>query len=198
MPRGRKPVPLDPNATSKVCTGCNVEKPFDDFHAHSMGRYGKRSRCKICQREANKPWTHANIDKVNEYGRRWRKENPEKLERSLAKYLETVDGRASTLWNAARQRRPEGFSLTKAHVARGIGLGACPRTGFPFDLSARFRSRSEKSRSPFAPSLDRIDNALGYTDANVEVVCSQFNMMRGELTHAELQQFCRALVEREA
>lgn len=195
MPRGRKPLPIDPNATSKVCTGCRVEKSLDDFHAHKFGRYGKRSRCKKCQNEANRPWMNANTERVNASARRWRAANPEKLEKSQTKYLETPEGRGKMLWHAARQRRPEGFALTKEHVIRGIRHGICPITGFRFDLSARYRRTSDKSRSPYAPSLDRIDGKGGYTDDNVRVVCSQVNIMRGELSDAEMLAFCRAALD---
>lgn len=182
----------------KRCTGCQVVKPFSDFHVHSMGRHGRRSRCKACQRKANRPWEQANGERIREYGRRWRKDNPEKLAASQEKFIETPQGRAKILWYAAKQRRPEDFTLTKAHVIEGISRGFCPRTGFPFDLSARYRSRSDKSRNPLAPSLDRLDGSKGYTDDNVEVVCSQFNIMRGELSLEELLPFCRAVLEQAA
>lgn len=180
---------------TKVCTRYNQAKSLTEFHAHKMGRMGKRAACKKCQSEANRPWTEANADKVTEYARRWRRDNPAKLALSQVKYLETAAGRAKALWHAARQRRSEGFALTKEHVIRGVERGRCPITGFAFDLSARYRKRSDMSRNPYAPSLDRLDNSKGYTDDNVIVVCSQVNMMRGEMSYAELAVFCRAVVD---
>ncbi len=44
---------------------------------------------------------------------------------------------------------------------------------------------SGKSRDPFAPSLDRIDNSRGYTRDNVRVTSWVWNLMRGALTVEE-------------
>lgn len=179
---------------TKVCTRCRTEKSLSEFYVHKQGYLGKRAKCKICQKESNKPWVKTNAARVAEFSRRWRTENPEKLEISQIKYLETAAGRAKSLWHAAHQRRPEGFTLTKEYVVHGVERGTCPISGFQFDLSARYRSRSNKSRNPYAPSLDRLDNSKGYSDENVIVVCSQVNMMRGEMSYDELMHFCRSIL----
>lgn len=189
------PSPCPVPASTKVCTKCKTEKALSEFHAHSMGRFGKRAACKVCQQNGNKPWLQANRERGRNYARRWREANPDKLNECQVKYLETAAGRAKSLWHAAHQRRPEGFTLTKEHVVRGVEKGFCPITGFKFDLSARYRSRSDRSKNPYAPSLDRLDNKKGYADENVIVVCAQVNMMRGEMSYPELAHFCRAILQ---
>lgn len=34
----------------KICGGCGVEKPLDDFHRSHNGKYGRQGRCKDCVR----------------------------------------------------------------------------------------------------------------------------------------------------
>lgn len=51
---------------------------------------------------------------------------------------------------------------------------ACALTGIPFQYQGLRKGRL----SPFAPSLDRIDNSKGYEKSNVKIVVSAINMMR--------------------
>ena len=33
---------------TKICTNCKAEKELGDYGNHIMGRYGKQTRCKVC------------------------------------------------------------------------------------------------------------------------------------------------------
>lgn len=44
-----KSVPLDPNATSRVCTSCGVFKPLTEFHINKHSFYGREPSCKECR-----------------------------------------------------------------------------------------------------------------------------------------------------
>lgn len=48
--------------TSKVCTGCGVDRPLTDYHRGS-GRYGLRTRCKHCRVAENAAWKRANPER---------------------------------------------------------------------------------------------------------------------------------------
>lgn len=43
-------------------------------------------------------------------------------------------------------------------------------------------------------SVDRINPGKDYTISNIRLVCSHVNMMRSNLTDAELLEFCKAIV----
>lgn len=45
-------------------------------------------------------------------------------------------------------------------------------------------------------SIDRIDNSLGYTISNIQLVHKKVNMMRGSLSIEEFQSFCTAVADR--
>jgi hypothetical protein len=55
-----------------------------------------------------------------------------------------------------------------------MSMGKCTLTGIPFRRPEGEKIRYRKN--PYAPSIDRIDNALGYTRANVRLVCVAINL----------------------
>jgi len=48
---------------SRVCTKCNIEKPFSDFGNATKGRWGKKSRCLMCE----KSYKEANRERHSKY-----------------------------------------------------------------------------------------------------------------------------------
>jgi hypothetical protein len=72
----------------------------------------------------------------------------------------------------------------------------CEKTGSGFLLVDDGNGTSAgRSRHPRSPSLDRIDRTKGYTADNVQVVCWQYNIAKGELDDANFVRFCRRVVE---
>ena len=61
--------------------------------------------------------------------------------------------------------------------------GTCALTGRMFDLS---RPSDGVRANPDAPSLDRIENAKGYTTDNVRLVTVHANVARNEFSDADL------------
>lgn len=43
-------------------------------------------------------------------------------------------------------------------------------------------------------SIDRINNSLGYTEDNTQLVCHKANMMKGESDLAELKEWCNKIL----
>lgn len=43
-------------------------------------------------------------------------------------------------------------------------------------------------------SVDRIDNSIGYEPGNVQLVCYQVNIMRGQLSVSDFKHLCRQIV----
>lgn len=65
----------------------------------------------------------------------------------------------------------------------------CAVTGLPFATPNPNRTTR---LNPFTPSLDRIDNAKGYTPENVRIVIAAFNLMRLDWPEAVLQSVAKA------
>lgn len=71
--------------------------------------------------------------------------------------------------------------------------GRCMITGIPFE----FARVSGSMRRPFAPSIDRIDSAKGYSADNVRLVCVLVNLAMNEWGLEPLMRVARNLVEHE-
>lgn len=66
---------------SKLCNGCNIEKPLSDFSFRLSGKgAGKpRSRCKACEIKASREHYWRNPEYHRAYSRQWAKEHPEQV-----------------------------------------------------------------------------------------------------------------------
>ena len=64
---------------TKICPDCSVEKPLTEFGYRVDGRQRKylKTYCKSCYTKRTKEWYKLNRAKANQYGREWRKKNPE-------------------------------------------------------------------------------------------------------------------------
>lgn len=72
-------------------------------------------------------------------------------------------------------------------------MGRCPRTEAEFHREGH--SNGYLDRSPFAPSLDRIDPEGGYTKDNVQVVVWFYNCAKQRFTDDEVIDLCTRIAE---
>lgn len=149
---------------------------------------------------------------------RWRQRNPEKVKaQAKRRYAEAKSERqayaaayrnspdylvkrekrlrnsfASRLVHSAKKRaafRGVEFSVTTAWVQKKLDAGKCEVTGLAFDFGKPKGSRMNAR----APSLDRIRPGGGYTEANCQVVCLQYNLAKSEWGPAMLAEMARAV-----
>jgi hypothetical protein len=76
------------------------------------------------------------------------------------------------------------ITIDLAFVVERLERGVCEVTGLPLDFT---------SNSPFVPSLDRRDNAQGYTPENTQVVVLMYNSAKSAGTHDDVMKLCEAL-----
>ena len=63
----------------KICTKCNKNKPLDEFGKAKYGHMGLRAICKKCHNEINTEWFHNNKNHVSCYGKKYREEKAEQI-----------------------------------------------------------------------------------------------------------------------
>ncbi len=92
---------------------------------------------------------------------------------------------------AWRLRNPVSDMLSQARYR-------AKKAGYPFDLTRDDVSipvlcpvlKCEMvSGTPYAPSLDKIDPAKGYTKGNIQVISWKANLMKQDATQEELKRF---------
>lgn len=182
----------------KRCGKCEQHKPLGDFYDQPGRKEGKGSQCKLCTLAYNRNRYH-NVTGVRErnlerdkYLRRTDSSFRDRTREYGRKYYASLAGRARTLHRGALRRQP-GASLTLEHIHRLLEIGSCPITGLKFDFTGGTRAQG-RHNNPFAPSIDKIIPALGYTDANTRLVIWQYNWMKGELSDDEIFLLCFAVV----
>lgn len=147
------------------------------------------------KRASNKRHYEANREQQLERMRTWKGRNPEKAAEATRRWQEANPERA--LFNQckcnARQRKLP-FDLTPAMVEAMLAGMTCSATGLPLSFE---RVKGERyARSPWYPSIDRLDNSRGYVPGNVRVVCSIYNFMRSNHSDEDVLAVARALVAR--
>jgi len=63
---------------SKVCGRCNLIKSVNDFNKMAASRDGYQSKCKSCSVELRREWNESNRDRLNERGRNYYANNPQR------------------------------------------------------------------------------------------------------------------------
>lgn len=83
---------------------------------------------------------------------------------------------------ARAKRKGIEFSLTEADI---VFPKRCPIMGVPFNYSPQ----TEKEVY-YGPSIDRIDNALGYIPGNIRIISYLANVCRWQCDETEIRAFC--------
>jgi 5-methylcytosine-specific restriction endonuclease McrA len=91
----------------KTCTKCGETKPLEEFHRESRGRYGRRSRCKVCVNAQKKTWREANPEKVRAAFKAWREADPEREYARHKAYREANPEKKRAAFKAWREANPD-------------------------------------------------------------------------------------------
>ena len=107
------------------------------------------------------------------------------------KYRNTAHGRSRVLLKDARHRARKKrlkCTITVDWLESRISEGVCEVSGLPLVISAK--------KSPWTPSLDRINPRKGYTPENTRVVVWLYNMAKGDHSDDDVSQLMEALFTR--
>lgn len=147
---------------TKTCNRCKQELPIQKFNTRKeRGKVYLQSRCRACKKQ-----------QARDAG--WN--NPETAKLSLERKLARVRARREDNANRAR------FILTDAKSWD-------KKAGLVSDLDEETVTRlieqpcSYCGETDLPMTLDRIDNVLGHTAANVVGACYRCNMTRGSMPH---------------
>lgn len=86
-----------------------------------------------------------------------------------------------------RTGRP--FTLSKEEFVGLFEAETCAVTGLPLIMTPE-----GGRRGPWTPSIDQIENDLGYVPGNVQTVCWAYNLMKGTWSHEDCLSLAHALV----
>lgn len=80
-------------------------------------------------------------------------------------------------------------SLTEKYLNNQLSTNKCQVTGLPIQNNI---GTGEK-RGAYSPSLDRIDNSVGYADSNVRIVSWGYNVAKNKFSERDLNNLAIAL-----
>lgn len=87
--------------------------------------------------------------------------------------------------------KTKGFqhNLTEAHLNSQLATGRCQVTGLPISSNIG----TGQKRGAYSPSLERIDNSVGYADSNVRIVSWGYNVAKNKFSDRDLNNLAIAL-----
>lgn len=157
----------------RECRICKVEKPYMKFGSRNdkNGLIYFSYECHSCNYQRKLKMHEKNLTNY----------------RDRQKYIEnfTITGRACMLRNRCKQRsKTTGmeFSLTKNHIVKLLSDKICAKTNIELILD-------DSKYNPYAPSIDRIDNSIGYIDSNVQIVCMIYNFCKNSFSEEIVDDF---------
>ena len=146
--------PLKPDGDFEWCNKCKQWKPFNDFCFRSDG---KVRSCKKCENN----YRLENLSKINEYSKKYRKNNIQKC-----------------LFYSAKSRSKENNLDFNIEIDDIMVPLVCPVLGIEIS------TLKEKNNSP---SLDKIIPSLGYIKGNVRVISWRANWIKNNMTAEEVE-----------
>jgi hypothetical protein len=146
--------PLKPIGEFEWCNKCKKWKQFSDFNFRTGG---KVRSCKECENN----YRLQNLQKINEYSKKYRKNNIQ-----------------NSLFYSAKSRAKKNGLEFNIELSDIIVPTECPVLGIEISTS------KEKNNSP---SLDKIIPSLGYTKGNVRVISWRANWIKNNMTPEEAE-----------
>jgi len=106
----------------KICTGCGIGKPFEDYGKDKKGKFGLNQKCKICCRIRNKETIRSkeSIDKIKRYKSEWQKKKKDLLNARLReRHTNNLEeSRSEARKRALKHRQTEGYKHKKNEYDR--------------------------------------------------------------------------------
>lgn len=157
-------------------------------HGHIARRYTVSESCYVCKSAyVYHPPTEARRAKR----RAKYKENPKKYltqnrERTIRRRINRPWVPAISQARARAKKKKLAFNLTW-EWGKSVWTGFCAITSIKFDLAA-------VKNSPYSPSIDRIDNSLGYTKNNCRFILYGINVFKWTSTDFDILYLSTAVV----
>lgn len=135
------------------------------------------------RQEYRKNYYLENKERIQAYKKQWCQENPDKRRENAAKlFLELKTENYGKYLLKTSKARAKKSGIEHSITIEDIVIPTyCPILLLPLQPS------TGGSASPNSPSLDRVDNSLGYVPGNVRVISHRANSNKGSMTIEEIE-----------
>jgi len=156
----------------KKCSKCKTNKNYKDFHSDLSTKDGYTYQCKACRNKSSRNYLKT------ERGR-YVHRTQEKIRRSV--------NPKSMLLNLAKQRaKRKGLDFCLRCSDFDIP-DMCPVLGIPIFSSEKLTDNS--------PTIDRINNTVGYVANNIMVISWRANRLKSDASASELEKILTYMYE---
>lgn len=188
------------NGIVNICSRCKKEKPVSDFGNSKHKFSGLMSWCRQCYRErAKKMYSYKCVDCGNTFKRTALIAKNKEYRcihcaqhkimsehgGNTVNYTGTKNfaGRTYSTWRTSAKRRGYVWELTKDMLEKQYKdqNGICALSGIKME---------PMKKSPYRPSIDRIDSSNGYVAGNCQFVCSMVNVMKNKFNEENFVRVC--------
>lgn len=104
--RKSRAIPEDQWPDHKICTKCKEDKPLEDFYETALGRFGRRSQCKVCMVKASSAHDKAHPELKRQQLQNWRESNRDRYNAWNREYQQTPQRKAYLMqWEQDNKER---------------------------------------------------------------------------------------------
>lgn len=179
----------------KQCCKCKELKDLGDFCNRKSSRDGLNNQCRGCDKKykqdrkehiakQDKAYYENNKEDICERAKKYRGANRENIKYRLANLVSSANLRAKKKNLKISVDTSFLLSLWEKQSAK------CAISGEEMRLDHTHLCLTVSN----SPSLDRINSELGYTQDNVQLICSWANSMKGSFTMEEFKNKCKILI----
>lgn len=163
---------------TKKCKICGEIKPLELFTKRKTNLDGRDCNCKQCHNNKHRQSYISNPSKYKTNRDRWQSENPKKVWCSS-----TICGHKKKF--VVTVTTSELYELVKNKTT-------CDICGCKLDWSRGVKKHIRLN----SPTLDRINNEQILTQQNIQILCSQCNVMKGNRPMNEFIAYCNMVGEK--
>lgn len=151
----------------KVCNECNLEKPLDNFGKYKLSKDGFKNICKECRKNEAK----VRYKKNNDYFKKYRVENKEKINKSVTEWRRKNPSKRKEFYvknkNKELKYQKEYYNKNKEKIFNK--LKEKYKTDIFYRLKIIIRVRiSKKLNKQNLKKNDKLDNILGCSIINLK------------------------------
>ena len=168
----------------KSCRVCNEIKALSDFVKNKQSVGGYTNRCKTCEKLWKQDYYKKNTEHIIDRNKNYKKENGPWYNKSIEhrlRYISQVGviraNKKNIEWNLSLS-----FLLTLWEKQQSM----CAYSGVPLTF---------EDNHPHTVSLDRLDSSKGYTEDNVQFVCTIVNYIKQRFNEDVFFDYCKLVTQ---
>lgn len=158
----------------RICRTCRESKDMSEFWSQATRTDGLQSECKLCMRDRNNEWQ--------------RKHKAARHESKLRGVYDARKANQRAAWIKAAKQRAKKNGVPWTLWDEDIEIpDTCPVLGIPLKSQIGTGLKRGNWNLDSSPSLDRVDNSLGYVPGNVIVISNRANRLKSNASIEELR-----------